>query len=157
MINDTRMKFSYDPETHITTCKRLIKNRAYVGQAKCHPNDYDFESKLVGEHYAYTRSMVQELCENRDALTAELKALKHLYNILEQNPRVHYDSIECYTIRRQMKLLERDIDDTKQLIRTTKKDMRDMIAAKDAFYNTVRAMRKKESDNAGNVSETTNT
>jgi hypothetical protein len=56
-----------------------------------------------------------------------------------------------------MKLLERDIDDTKQLIRTTKKDMRDMIAAKDAFYNTVRAMRKKESEDAGNVSETTNT
>ena len=86
----------------------------------------------------------------------ELKALKHLYNILEQNPRVHYDSIECYTIRRQMKLLERDIDDTKQLIRTTKKDMRDMIAAKDAFYNTVRAMRKKESENADDVSKTEN-
>ena len=155
MINDTRMKFSYDPETHTTTCKRLIKNRAYIGQAKCHPNDYDFESKLVGEHYAYTRSMVQELCENRDALIAELKALKHLYNILEQNPRVHYDSIECYTIRRQMKLLERDIDDTKQLIRTTKKDMRDMIAAKDAFYNTVRAMRKKESESDNHQAETT--
>ena len=147
MINDTRMKFSYDPETHTTTCKRLIKNKAYIGQAKCHPNDYEFESKLVGEHYAYTRSMVQELCENRDALVAELKALKHLYNILEQNPRVHYDSIECYTIRRQMKLLERDIDDTKQMIRYTTKDMRDMIAAKDSFYDKVRALRKKESDN----------
>lgn len=155
MINDTRMKFSYDPETHTTTCKRLIHNKAYIGQARCHPNDYEFESKLVGEHYAYTRSMVQELCENRDALVAELKALRHLYNILEQNPRVHYDSIECYTIRRQMKLLERDIDDTKQLIRVTKKDMREMIAAKDAFYDKVRALRKKESEGDNSTVETT--
>lgn len=155
MINDTRMKFSYDPETHTTTCKRLIHNKAYIGQARCHPNDYEFESKLVGEHYAYTRSMVQELCENRDALVAELKALRHLYNILEQNPRVHYDSIECYTIRRQMKLLERDIDDTKQLIRVTKKDLREMIAAKDAFYDKVRALRKKESESDNHQTETT--
>lgn len=144
MINDTRTKFSYDPETHTTTCKRRSRNKSYIGESRCHPNDYEFESKLVGEHYAYTRSMIQELCENRDALIAELKALKHLYNILEQNPRVHYDSIECYTIRRQMKLLERDIGDTKQLIRYTKKDMREMIAEKDAFYNKVRALRKKE-------------
>lgn len=154
MINDTRMKFSYDPETHTTTCKRLIHNKAYIGQARCHPNDYEFESKLVGEHYAYTRSMVQELCENRDALVAELKALRHLYNILEQNPRVHYDSIECYTIRRQIKLLERDIDDIKQLIRVTKKDLREMIAAKDAFYDKVRALRKKESEDAGDAPKT---
>lgn len=144
MINDTRTKFSYDPETHTTICKRKSRNKSYIGESRCHPNDYEFESKLVGEHYAYTRSMIQELCENRDALIAELKALKHLYNILEQNPRVHYDSIECYTIRRQMKLLERDIADTKQLIRYTKKDMREMIAEKDAFYNKVRALRKKE-------------
>lgn len=157
MINDTRMKFSYDPETHTTTCKRLIHNKAYIGQARCHPNDYEFESKLVGEHYAYTRSMVQELCENRDALVAELKALRHLYNILEQNPRVHYDSIECYTIRRQIKLLERDIDDIKQLIRVTKKDLREMIAAKDAFYDKVRALRKKEFEDAGDVPKTETT
>lgn len=148
MINDTRTKFSYDPETHTTTCKRVSHNKSYIGKAKCHPNDYEFESKLVGEHYAYTRSMVQELCENRDALVAELKALKHLYNILEQNPRVHYDSIECYTIRRQMKLLERDIADTKHLIHFTKKDMREMIAEKDAFYSKVRALRKKENPDA---------
>ena len=146
MINDTRMKFSYDPETHTTYCRRRSHNKSYVGEAKCHPSDYDFESKLVGEHYAYTRSMIQELCENRDNLTSELKALKHLYNILEQNPRVHYDSIECYTIRRQIKLLERDIADTKQLIRFTKKDMREMIAEKDTFYNKIREIRKK-SDN----------
>lgn len=147
MINDSKMKFSYNPETHTTVCKRRSHNRSYTGEARCHPNDWEFESKLVGEHYAYTRSMIQELCENRDALVAELKALKHLYNILEQNPRVHYDSIECYTIRRQMKLLERDIGDTKQLIRVTKKDMREMIEQKDEFYNQVRAARKKDSPN----------
>jgi hypothetical protein len=45
-----------------------------------------------------------------------------------------------------MKLLERDIGDTKQLIRATKKDMREMIEQKDVFYKQVRDMRKKDTD-----------
>lgn len=146
MINDAKTKFFYDPETHTTTCRRKSHNRFYVGSSRCHPNDYDFESKLVGEHYAYTRSMIQELAEIKKTRFAELKALKHLYNILEQNPRVHYDSIECYTIRRQIMLLERDIADIKALIIETKQDMRDLMAKKDDFYNRVRALRKKEAD-----------
>lgn len=142
MINDSRTHFIYDPETHTTYCEREGKYQKYKGSARCHPSDWEFESKLVGEYYAYTRSMIEELVANRDELKAELKTLKHLYNLLEQNPRVHYDSIECYTIRRQIKNIERDIADVRDLINAIKKEMRQMIAAKDEFYNELREERK---------------
>ena len=138
------MNFTYDPVTHITTCKRRVRNKFYIGQAKCHPSDYDFESKLLGEHYAYTRSMIQEMCAKRDAKVAELKALNHLYSILSDNPDVDLESIECYAVRRQIKMTERDIKSVKELICTIRKDMREMIAAKDAYHNKIRELRKKE-------------
>ena len=138
------IKFTYNPETHVTTCKRRIKNKWYVGEAKCHPSDFDFESKLLGEHYAYTRSMIQELCAKRDAKRAELKALNHLYSICEDNPEIDLESNECYMIRRQIKMTERDATNLKDLICRTRKEMRDMIAAKDVYHNKLRAIRKKE-------------
>lgn len=146
MINDTRTHFTYDPTTHTTYCERESKSGKYYGVAKCHPKDWDFESKLVGEHYAYMRSMIKELVANRDDLKAQLKGLKHLYNILEQNPRVHYDSIECYTIRRQIHVMERDLADIKHLIATTKADIREMIATKDALYQKIRSGRGDNSN-----------
>ena len=148
MINDSRTHFSYDPETHTTYCKREGKHTRFYGSARCHPNDWEFESKLVGEHYAYTRSMIEELVANRNELRAELKVLKHLYNILEQNPRVHYDSIECFTIRKQIKNIERDIADVRDLIRTTKQEMREMMEAKDEFYKKLRKVREENANAA---------
>lgn len=150
MINDSRTHFSYDPETHTTYCEREGKHTKFYGSARCHPNDWEFESKLVGEHYAYTRSMIEELVANRNELRAELKVLRHLYNILEQNPRVHYDSIECFTIRKQIKNIERDLADVRDLIRTTKSEMRDMMEAKDEFYKKLRKVRE---ENVGKETE----
>ena len=72
--------------------------------------------------------------------------LKHLYNILEQNPRVHYDSIECFTIRKQIKNIERDIADVRDLIRTTKQEMREMMEAKDEFYKKLRKVREENAN-----------
>ena len=92
--------------------------------------------------------MIEELVANRNELRAELKVLKHLYNILEQNPRVHYDSIECFTIRKQIKNIERDIADVRDLIRTTKQEMREMMEAKDEFYKKLRKVREENANAA---------
>ena len=92
--------------------------------------------------------MLKELSANREELRSQIKGLKHLYNILEQNPRVHYDSIECYTIRRQIKLMERDLADIRTLIKTTKQELYDYMLAKDTFY---KKMRKARSKNNGSV------
>ena len=142
--------FIYDKDNHVTICKRKVRNKTYIGQAKCHPCDFDFESKLLGEHYAYTRSVIQEMCAKRDGKIAELRALNHLYSILSDNPDVDLESLECYAVRRQIKMVERDIKNIKELVCTTRKEMRDMIAAKDAYHNKIRELRKKEAQMNGN-------
>lgn len=147
MQTDTHVKFSYDTDKHLTTCTRNVHNKIYIGQSQCHPHDYDFESKLVGQHYAYTRSMIREMCNIRDNYKTQLKMLKHVYNIYEQNKDIDLDSIECMVMRRQIKLLERDIQEMKELISTTRKDLRTTMLEKDKLYDKLRAKRASNSVN----------
>ena len=143
-MSKTNIQFSYDPETHTTKCVRKIKNRTYTGKAICHPNDYDFETTLVGQHYAYTRSMIMELCDKRNELLVEIRTLKHIKNIFEQNANVNDESTESYMIRRQIKLAEERLAETKAIIGTTRRLLRETIADKDKFYSKVRTLRKRE-------------
>lgn len=147
MITDTHVKFVYDTDKHLTTCTRSVHNKIYIGHAQCHPHDYDFESKLVGEHYAYIRSMIREMCAIRDDYKTQLKMLKHVYNIYEQNDTIDLDSLECQVMRRQMRLLERDIKEMKQLITDTRMDLRNTMIEKDRLYEKLRAKRASGSSN----------
>lgn len=142
-MSDT-IRFTYNADTHVTTCIRQGKYRRYTGIAKCHPQDWDFESKLVGEQYAYTRSVIAKLVAQRDEYKAQLKILKHLYSILKQNKNVNEKSTECYTIRRQIKLLERDLKEVKNLICDLKEILYNTIKGKDEFYAKVRKSREVE-------------
>lgn len=141
MMNDTKITFAYDPELHKTTCTRAVHNKFYIGTAQCHPHDYDFENKLTGQHYAYTRSMLREMAQYRDEYKAQLKILKHLYNIYEQNPAISMDSEECYYLRRQIQVLERNVNDMKSLISETRSNLRNTIEEKDKLYAKLRAAR----------------
>ena len=98
MMSDPKIIFTYDPESHRTTCQRNVHNKIYIGVSQCHPHDYDFENKLTGQHYAYTRSMIKEMCALRDEYKIQLKTLKHLYNIFEQN--CDCNSSESYYLRK---------------------------------------------------------
>lgn len=138
------IRFTYNADTHVTTCIRQGKYRRYTGIAKCHPQDWDFESSLVGEQYAYTLSIIAELVAQRDEYKAQLKILKHLYSILKQNKKVTEKSIECYTIRRQIKLLERDLKEIKNLIYDSREVLHNTIKGKDEFYAKVRKSREEE-------------
>ena len=145
-MTDKHTKFIHSPDGHITICRRRVHNTVYEGVAKCHPEDYDFESKLVGEHYAYMRALIKEMADRRDAKRDELRALNHLYNILEQNDKVDKESIECYTIRRQIKNIEDEIKDLRELIKITKLELRATIVAKDTYYREVRKRRNKNAE-----------
>lgn len=140
MITDAKITFDYDPDLHRTTCKRSVHNKIYIGTAQCHPHDYDFENTLTGQHYAYTRSMLKEMCDRRDEYKIQLKTLKHLYNIFEQNCG-DCSSSECYYLRQQMKYIQRDIEEIKDLIKETRNDLRSTIAEKDRLYSKLREKR----------------
>lgn len=136
--------FTYDDENHITVCTRVIKNKTYTGIAKCHPSDWDFESKLVGQHYAYVRSMIHEMSIKRDELRTELKMLYHMQSLYNHSTKISKKSYECYLLRRQIKSKEREISHMRDIIRTAKANLRATIALKDKFYNSVREERKKK-------------
>lgn len=140
MMSDPKIVFSYEPETHKTICKRNVHNKIYIGVSQCHPHDYDFENKLTGQHYAYTRSMIKEMCALRDEYKIQLKTLKHLYNIYEQNCG-DCTSSECYYLRKQMQLTQRDIDEMKGLITEARNNLRTTIAEKDKLYDKLRSQR----------------
>lgn len=142
MMTDPKITFTYDPELHKTICQRAVHNKIYIGVAQCHPHDYDFENKLTGQHYAYTRSMIKEMCQLRDEYKIQLKILRHLYNIYEQSPNIDLSSEECYYLRRQIQHLERDIAEMKQLIGETRGDLRNTIAEKDKLYAKLRTARQ---------------
>lgn len=136
--------FTYDDENHITVCTRVVKNKTYTGIAKCHPSDWDFESKLVGQHYAYVRSMIHEMSLKRDELRTELKMLYHMQSLYNHSTKINKKSYECYLLRRQIKSKEREISHMRDIIRTAKANLRATIALKDKFYNSVREERKKK-------------
>lgn len=146
MMSDPKITFTYDPELHKTVCTRNVHNKIYIGISQCHPHDYDFENKLTGQHYAYTRSMIKEMCQLRDEYKIQLKTLKHLYNIYEQNCG-DCSSSECYYLRRQMQLVQRDIDEMKGLIREARENLRITIAEKDKLYDKLRSQRLQRSGN----------
>lgn len=144
-MSDPKVLFTYDPELHRTTCKRNVHNKVYIGTAQCHPHDYDFENKLTGQHYAYTRSMLKEMCALRDEYKIQLKALLHLQNIFEQNCNTFSD--ESYYLRKQIQFIQRDIDDMKYLIQATRNDLRTTIQEKDKLYDKLRSGRKRTDNN----------
>ena len=145
MMSDPKVTFTYDPELHRTTCKRAVHNKIYIGTAQCHPHDYDFENKLTGQHYAYTRSMLKEMCNLRDEYKIQLKALLHLQNIFEQNCDI--SSSESYYLRKQIQFVQRDIEDMKYLIQETRSDLRNTIKEKDKLYDKLRAGRQRTDNN----------
>ena len=145
MMSDPKIIFTYDPESHRTTCQRNVHNKIYIGVSQCHPHDYDFENKLTGQHYAYTRSMIKEMCALRDEYKIQLKTLKHLYNIFEQN--CDCTSSESYYLRKQIQLVQRDIDEMKGLIADARLNLRSTIAEKDKLYDKLRSQRSQRSSN----------
>ena len=121
-----------------------FSGKTYTGIAKCHPSDWDFESKLVGQHYAYVRSMIHEMSVKRDELRTELKMLYHIQSLYNHSTKINKKSYECYLLRRQIKSKEREISHMRDIIRTAKANLRATIALKNKFYNSVREERKKK-------------
>lgn len=145
-----KLDFNYDKNTHTTTCIRKFKGQQYIGVAKCHPNDYPFENKLTGEYYAYMRSVVKELQQKKYGARQQLRALKHLQNLFDQNERVSSGSKEYSLLKRQISAVEEEISFIRATIDTIKKNIISSIQEKDKLYAKLSAMRAKAMDDNSN-------
>lgn len=84
--------------------------QVFVGTAKCHPEDSDFESARVGLTIAESRANIQVLRYIRDyELKPQLKILNHLYMNMRTSKYYNPKSYEANMIRSQIRALEKDL------------------------------------------------
>lgn len=136
-----KLNYYYDSGTHTTTCVCRGKHKTYVGTSQCHEHDYEFESKLVGQEIALTRAAIQEIIDARDDAHQRVIALRHVYDILDQNEKVDNNSFECRMIKRQLTIQENELAALKEVLKDMRSDLNDTIKQKETLYKKLKAMR----------------
>jgi len=63
---------------------------------------------------------------------------------MEQNKNVRLESEECYILRRQITVTERDLQELRDLIRAMRKDLRNTIEGRDKMYARLREIRREQ-------------
>lgn len=101
-----------------TIYELTIKNKTYIGKALCHPDD--IYSKRVGERIAYNRAVIAYLQDVRDMTVEQIKALKHLKSIYDQNDKVDKNGYEYKALLRQIKVFQESLEDLRLTIKNLK-------------------------------------
>ena len=129
-------EFSWHPDSGTAICILTDdKNRTFVGEAMCHPNDTDMLSERTGCELAFRRAKLEYLRTIRDAeLKPALAALEHLYGCMAHSTHFEADSYEARTIRKHIHQTRFDLATTKELIASEY-----YIKGKDKVYQRIRS------------------
>lgn len=111
----------------------------FVGTAKCHPEDSDFESARVGLTIAESRANIQVLRHIRDCeLKPQLKILNHLYMNMKTSKYYNPKSYEANMLRSQIRALEKELAAIHNQIIDEQTFSKDYISGKDRLYKKLR-------------------
>lgn len=133
----------WDAEKGIATCT-IIDNqgRKFIGIAKCHPDDLDFNSELTGCTIASYRSMIKYLKSvKRDIIQPELNALKQLYYSMNKSKKFNPKSYENIMLQRQIHLKEEDLATIEEELARIEQELTSYISKKDITYKKWRELR----------------
>lgn len=132
-------KYSYNPETGITTCILNDGVNTIIGKAKCHPDDMDFGNHLVGETIATIRAEIKYFkLVIRTELRPKLNILKEIYSTYNSSEKYDLKSLEAKQVYKKMKRCEDSITLLHQMIAERKLELTAYITSKDIFYKTLR-------------------
>ena len=133
-------EFSWDEATGEAVCILVDdKNRTFIGQAYCHPNDIDMMSERTGCELAFRRAKLQYLRTVRDAeIKPALEALEHLYACMVHSTHFEANSYEARTIRKHIRQTKFDLATTKEMIANEYQEITDYIQGKDRIYIRIR-------------------
>lgn len=112
--------------------------------AKCHPDDEDLGNEYTGLHIASQRMLIKSLQIYKHELKIRLSALNQLYYSMKHSSRFNDKSYENKMLQRQINLIKTELNNVKQMIEETREKTKEFIDAKDDFYKTIRANRKKK-------------
>lgn len=114
-----------------------------VGNATCHPEDNDVASEKTGLYIAELRATIHFL-QNKKAtkLKPALTALKHLYATMNHSKQFNPYSYEAKRIRKEIKNLEKEINQINCSIALIHNQLREYINDKDKMAKWYRNKQK---------------
>ena len=138
----TDIKYDWDEIQGIMIASVEVDGTILTATAKCHPDDTDMCSRQTGTIIADFRLFIK-YCqyEKNNILRPQLKMLCHLKSLYERDSNYNEHSYENKMLRKQIRIVEEEIEATKENIENIKKELKDFIDCKDSFYKKVRKYR----------------
>lgn len=125
-------------------CIQDNKGNMFVGKARCHPDDQEFESEKIGYTIAMRRSIVKVLKHYiKNEIKPKLKAFQDLYKSMQTSSHFNYKSYEARRIYKEMKNIEADLETFQEMILTVEEDLKQYLESKELFHKKIRDMRQK--------------
>lgn len=135
--------YEWDESLGAAYCVLTYNNIKFKGEAICHPDDKDMQSKLTGQTIAEIRAMIKYLRHIRDnEIKPKLAALKQFYYSINRSKEYNKKSYESRMLYRQIRNYEKDLDAIKEEIARITNFMNEYITTKEAQYQLIRQHRK---------------
>ena len=130
---------NWDQEAGTAYCIIEYNGQKFGGYASCHPDDIPFLSPLTGGYIAECRADIKyyQHIKNNE-LYPQIKALKHLLNMIQQNKNYNPKSMEIKKLYKEIELKEKELIDIKEKIQEMKTSLNDYIEAKEKIHNRIR-------------------
>ena len=126
-------------ENNIAVCTLTdSKNRVFIGQAFCHPDDLDFASEITGCEIAHRRAMIKAKRRERDDIKVALETLQQFDKILKNSLKFNQYTYQYKMLCRLIKRTTLELTTVKQEIATEIKKLKDYIETKDKIHNYIR-------------------
>ena len=134
----------FDADTKKAKCTIQYKDFSFVGEATCHPDDYDYASERTGLYIAEMRASIQALKFKRDhEIKPMLKSLKHHFANISTSKYYNPNSYESRMLRRQIHVIENELAAATNDLAEERKYLKNYIKQKDELYSKLRAKKKQ--------------
>lgn len=115
------------------------------GEAKCSPEDRDFQSQLTGGFIAQSRAEIDLMRNIRDyELKPCLMSLKHLLGTMQHSKKYNPKSYEARRLNKEIINLEEQIAASNELIKTLQIDLNNYLLSKEKLFQRIRAHKQAE-------------
>ena len=133
--------FNYNKDTGYAHCEIKYNNITFTGDAKCLPEDKDFESERTGCFIAEVKANIKKLKYIRKNLRQELKGLTNFQKRLECCNNYNKDNFESKRLRKEIYMYQEQINSLTQAINDEEAYLSKYIKDKDSFYKKMRSHR----------------
>lgn len=129
----------FKKENNVTICEVTDNlGRIFRGEARCHPDDKDFESPITGGVIAEMRARIEVARTYRNDLRVKLAALNQLLYSMNKSSHFSKDSYEAKMLYRQIRLVKDDLEIAKHQLAVLKVDLFEYINEKERVHKYLR-------------------